>query len=157
MAKAFRFRLDTLLRLRQQHEDAEKRAVAARMLEVSRTQQRLADIAVAIARQTDALRRTTQGEMLAVDDLIAARNWLGRLRRDFLGAQLDLQEQQQRLIAARQQLAEAAKQTKVLSKLKERRRGEYEARQSRAEDILLDEVGVVNWARMSGADQGGAA
>ena len=140
--KQFRFRLQPLLRLRKQQEDQKKRAVGALLTQIHDLQRQALELAEAIKAEGETLKQQyVQGNV----DL----NWVSHYRRYVTSVQRAIAERiqaatniQEKLHHARRDLAEAAKQTKILEKLKERQQKQYEREWQRKENRELDEIGT---------------
>lgn len=140
MAKRYEFRFETLLRLRQQREDERKRVVAARLREIQSLEERRAMLEDRIQQQTEQVRDALRSSTLNLEDLKLSRHWMVRLRRGVMETNSALKTMCAILAKERQQLAEAAKDKKVLARLKERRLAEYLAEVDRREQLELDEM-----------------
>ena len=140
--KKFRFRLQPLLRLRKQQEDQKKRAVGAMLTQILDLQRQALELAEAIKAEGETLKQQyVQGNV----DL----NWVSHYRRYVTSVQRAIAERiqaatsiQEKLHQARRKLAEAAKQTKILEKLKEKQQKQYEREWQRKENRQLDEIGT---------------
>jgi len=138
--KQFRFRLQPLLKLRKQQEDQKKRVVAAMLTQIHDLQRQALELAEAIKTEGKILKQQyVQGNV----DL----NWVSHYRGYVTSVQRAIAERiqtvtkiQNNLHQARRQLAEAAKQTKILEKLKERKQKQYEREWQRKENRQLDEI-----------------
>ncbi len=147
MAKQYDFRFETLLKLRRQHEDERKRAVAARIREIHTLEERQRLLLQRIADQAADTRRALLSGTVDVDDLRLGRHWTVRLRRGVLETEAAINGQKALLAQERQRLADAAKNRKVLEQLKERRLAEFRAEQERREQKDLDEISVTMFTR----------
>jgi len=145
--KQFRFRLQPLLRLRKQQEDQKKRAVGVLLTQIYDLQRQALELAEAIKAEGDTLKQQyIQGNV----DL----NWVSHYRRYVTSVQRAIAERiqkatniQERLHQARRELAEAAKQSKILEKLKERQQRQYEREWQRKENREMDEIGTKAFLR----------
>jgi flagellar FliJ protein len=145
--KQFRFRLQPLLRLRKQQEDQKKRVVGALLTQIHDLQRQALELAEAIKAEGETLKQQyVQGNV----DL----NWVAHYRRYVTSVQRAIAERiqtatniQGKLHHARRELAEAARQTKILEKLKERQRKQYEREWQRKENRQLDEIGTKMFLR----------
>ncbi len=151
MATQFKFRLEPLLRLRVQAEKTKQRIVARRLVAISEGQRRMEEIATQERDERARLREASGPGSMSVDEVMASRGWIGRLQRDrwAMGAQIAAHEKQ--LLIEREALADAAKQRKILEKLRERRLAEYRMRMNRAEDRFLDETASGQFVRSASA------
>ncbi|MBN2563517.1 MAG: flagellar export protein FliJ [Phycisphaerae bacterium] len=146
MAKRYTFRLEPLLRLRQQREDEQKRVVASRLREIATLQQRREVLHVRIGSQMQAMRESLTSEQVNVDALKLGRHWLIRLRRGVLEADAQISAQRAILAQDRAVLANARRDTKVLQRLRERQRAAHMAEVNRREQTELDEMNVLRFA-----------
>jgi len=140
MAKRYRFRLETLLRLRRQREDEQKRVVAQRLRQVGRIEQHKRLLESNIADQIRLTRDLQGGERIDVDQLKVGRYWMIRLRRGALEADAALAAQRAMLAQERSELAERRKATKVLERLEERQREAHRVGLEREERMELDDM-----------------
>ena len=146
MAKRYTFRLEPLLRLRQQREDGRKRVVASRLREIATLRRRQELFEVQIERQTESMRGSLTAESTNVDALRMCRHWLVGLRRGVLEAAAQISAQRAILAQERAALAEARKETKILDRLKARQREAYMVKLARAEQAELDDMNVTRFA-----------
>jgi len=140
MAKRYRFLLETLLRLRRQREDEQKRVVAQRLRQVGRIEQHKRLLESNIADQIRLTRDLQGGERIDVDQLKVGRYWMIRLRRGALEADAALAAQRAMLAQERSELAERRKATKVLERLEERQREAHRVGLEREERMELDDM-----------------
>lgn len=147
MASQYSFRFETLLHLRQQRENERQRAVAARLHEIRALEEVHATLLDRIRAQTEQSRDALRSGSPDVDELKFARHWMIRLRRGVMETALAIDKQKALLESERRQLAEAAKEKKVLARLKERRLAEYLAELDRREQLDLDESNSQRAAR----------
>jgi len=139
MAKRFKFRLETLLRVRQTREREARRRVAAKRAEIARLDRLDAQAEEEIARTQAALVADQQGR---IDPVVLQRGrvWIGHLRRAMTlraAQRATLQAQLQQLLA---ELRQARTQTRVLEKLRERRWAEFRRARERQEQADADEL-----------------
>ncbi len=139
MAKRFRFRLETLLRVRQTREREVRRRLAAKRAEIARLDRLDALAEEEIARTQAALVADQQGR---IDPVILQRGrvWIAHLRRAMTlraAQRATLQAQLQQLLA---ELRQARTQTRVLEKLRERRWAEFRRARERQEQADADEL-----------------
>lgn len=139
------FRFQTLLKLRKQTEDEQKRIVASRQRGIVTLEERRARLLGQISEQTGSMRQMLRGD-IDMDEARWGRHWLVRLRRGVLETDAEIASQRAVLAQERSRLAEAAKQTKILQKLKERRHERYLAELRRREQAETDEINVMRFA-----------
>jgi flagellar FliJ protein len=141
----FRFRLQTLRRLREIHRDEQRGRLAAafeaeRILAAQREQ--LAAEGVALGHSQ---RRLMQQGVLDVNQLLAVQRYqltLEAQARTLAEQAAKLSEEVER---RRQSLVEADREVRVLDKLEERQRDEHREAANRAETKVLDEVAATRW------------
>lgn len=146
MAQRYKFRLETLLRLRQQREDEKKRVVASRLRKIRTLEQHKQVLETRIAQQTEVIRDLLVQERMDVDELKAGRHWMIRLRRGVLEADGALASNRAILAQERADLANARKETKVLERLKERQQEAFVAEIERQDRIEADDLNVTRFA-----------
>lgn len=141
MARRFRFRLETVRKVRQQARDVQRRVVAdkARVAgEASRQITRLeVDIERTVGRSREA-HRTGRLDMSSVREHEIHRGWLDRTLGE---ARAVLVQRQGELRSEQDRLAEASKRLKVIEKLRERKWERYKADVAKEEQSHADEVG----------------
>lgn len=139
MAK-FRFRLETLRKLRESHRDELRGKLAEAYHAAQKLDEQRAAVADEIRAMQDAQRRTTENGTTNVNSLLEAQRYQAVLR----AQQSTLQNQSQLLAAEverrRQTVVEADRQVRVLDKLSERQRSDYQQGRNRAEIKELDEI-----------------
>ena len=151
MAALFEFRLEPLLRLRVQAEKTKQRVVARRLIAISEAQRRMEEIATQERAERARLREASGPGSMSVDEVMASRGWIGRLQRDRWAIAGQIAAHEQQLAVERAALAEAAKQRKILEKLRERRLAEFRWRMNRSEDRFLDEIASGQFVRSASA------
>jgi flagellar export protein FliJ len=140
------FRFETLLKIREQKQDASMRAVAARLRAIQAITQRQESLQLRITQETAAIRESLQKTILDVDQLKWERHWLTRLRLGVLEADAEIAGHRAMLAQERAALTHARKETKVLSLLKERMRESFLAEQDRRQQRDLDELNTARHA-----------
>ena len=116
--------------------------MGALLTQIHDLQRQALELAEAIKAEGETLKRQyIQGNV----DL----NWVSHYRRYVTSVQRAIAERiqtvttiQKKLHQARRELAEAAKQTKILEKLKEKQQKQYEREWQRKENRELDEIGT---------------
>lgn len=144
---SFRFRLDTLLRLRLADRDARRAdlakaqraedALRAQAASLSREQQETADLS----------RRLASPGAANVDQLIAAHRYdlVLKARSQQLAGQIE--QVRAEVERRRAVLVEADRQVRVLEKLREKQRAAHAAREQRLDQKTLDEQAAIGFLR----------
>lgn len=141
MAKRFKFRLETVLKIRRQREDEAKRAVAERLRQITSVHDEIESLQRQIGREIGAFRQSHAIGRIDTDKIVNHRHWLIHLDQGVLLARSRLGELETELAKERSTLAEARKRVRALEKLEERQRARYMKRLSRAEAVENDEIG----------------
>ncbi len=145
MAKRFTFRFETMLKIRRQREDEHKRIVADRIRQIAETQEQIASLGRQIGEEMDAMRSRQSPGTIDIQQAIRHRHWLGHLHRNALEAESRLRYLEAKLVQERAALAEAARQRRILEKLKERQHDRFVREQDRRETLQLDELATVRY------------
>jgi len=140
MAKAFRFRLEPVLKLRRHREDECKRTVALTLRGIADLRAEKAMIHEQIHAQVDRIRSGAQVGAVSPVDLSRHRYWLTHLQRAVLDIDGRVRTLEARLAQERAELAESARQRKVLTTLAERQRERFTKALARVERKEADEV-----------------
>lgn len=140
MARRFRFRLQTLLRVRQLREREAKRKVAAQRAALARLDRLDEQTAAEIARQQAALRADQQQPRVDPLALQRGRAWIAYLRRTLAQRQVQRTELQQQLRELLERLRAARVQARTIEKLRERRLREHARARGRREQAASDEL-----------------
>jgi flagellar protein FliJ len=147
MMKKFSFRLETVLKLRRLAEDEKQRAVGQLLSEIHDCQQQAVKLDLAARAAGSELKERNQTGRIDLTWMGNYQSYVGHLRAG-IAERIDMVAQlQQRLTEARQELAEAAKQTKILEKLKEKRKQRYDSEIKRAETREQDDIASRNFLR----------
>lgn len=157
MAQPFRFRLKTLLRVRDLREREARRKVAAKQAAIARLDETNRAAAEEILRRESAMRASAERGPLSAADLLRERAWIAHLRRQIL-------ERQQVRVALERELAElrsawgrARTDLKVMEKLRERRFEQHRRAQALREQAETDEVAQKLFAMRQAVPRGDAA
>ncbi len=149
MAGRFNFRFETLLRLRQQKEDLQKRVVAVRMRQIQQLQDRHGLLTERIGQHGDSIREHLRQGQVDVDALRWARHWLVRLRQGVLETDAEIATHRAILAQERAALVESRKEAMVMSRLRERQKESYVAQLERDEQMETDDLNTMRFARMA--------
>jgi flagellar FliJ protein len=152
VAKRFRFRLDTLLKVRRLREREAKRKVAAKHAEIARLDRLDQQTAREILKSQAALRHSQQPGSLDLETLARGRAWIGYLRKTAVERQALRATLVRELEQLQSQWREARTQTRILEKLRQRRWDEYVRRRQRREQGEADELAQQLQARGRDSD-----
>lgn len=141
----FKFRLATLLRLREQIRD-ERRAYLAEAEELeARLREQEAAWERDVAGVRAEIRRTAGPGRLNVDRLIDSGRYELLLRAQIAGLQPQLAAVAKEIETRRQALVEADRQVRVLEKLREQQELRHREAEEADERKVLDEVALLGW------------
>ena len=152
--KKFRFRLQPILKLRRQQEDQKKRVVGSLLAEIAEQQRQALELSETLKEQGYILKKQfAQGKVDT--DWIAHYQSFAAGTHSAIARRIDNVTQiQKQLAVARAKLTEAAKQTKIMEKLREKQKEDYDYHIKRSETIELDEIGTTRYTFNAG--HGGA-
>ncbi len=148
MATRFRFRLETLRKLRESLEREAERALG-RALQAERAIREELDALAAQRLAVFESRRIASGQMLDLELWRTGEAFLVVLERRQVQAYERLRQASHRVAAAREALAVAHRNHLMLARLKERRALQHAREQDLIEANLLDELAVLRHARQS--------
>ncbi|MGD2107912.1 MAG: flagellar export protein FliJ [Phycisphaerae bacterium] len=142
MARRFRFRLDTVHRLRQQALDQQRRAVAEARQAVARIELRIARLSAQLEQTVSGSRTVQRGCRLDVRSLSGYEFYRGWLHRKIMESGDDLTHARTRLDEARTKMAAAFKQLKVIERLRDKQWRRHRAEVEREERLVMDEAAL---------------
>jgi flagellar FliJ protein len=145
MAKRFTFRLETLLKIRRQREERHQRIVADRLRQIQEVEDQLTAIAHQIQSEEQAIMANQRQGVIDMQQVVRHRHWLGHLHKCALDAKARRGYLEAQLAQERAALAEAAKQRKILDKLKERQWERYRQEQDYQETGEADEMATIRY------------
>lgn len=142
MAKRFRFRLETVLEVRRQAQQAQQRVLALAVQEAVGLENRVAQVD-GLQRQTlDQLRVDQTGPRLNVVGLRQRHYFRGGLQRVLDELKMDLERRRDVVRGEREKLAQARKRFRVIENLRNRQWSRHLAERTKAERIQMDEAAL---------------
>lgn len=147
MAKRFSFRLETVLRLRKRKEDQKKRVVAERLREISNLQDCLMSLNEQIASEIRKTRERAGHAHIDVPEMSQRRFWISHLQRSAGRTESRIRESKEQLTLDRKALAEAAKEYRVIEKLREKQFQKHGEELQRLEILEADEMAINRYLR----------
>lgn len=147
MARRFRFRLETVQRLRKQARDAQRRAVAEAAQAVGAIEDRILRLTLQLNDTLDGARETLRTGRLDLASLRGHELYRGWVHRRIAESYTELACRRSELDVERAKLVEASKQLKVIEKLRERRWRGYLTDVAREEQVTGDEAAVQAYLR----------
>jgi flagellar export protein FliJ len=140
MAARFQFRLETLLRVRRLRERHATRNVASAQAEIARIDGHSAATRREILSAHEGLRGAQSSEQPNAADLSRGRAWISHLQHVLLQNGHMRSQQEQQLAQAQAELSRARTQTRIVEKLRERRRETYVKDRERREQTEQDDL-----------------
>jgi flagellar FliJ protein len=138
----FKFQLEGVLEHRKNIEEEKQRALAAVMAEMQRLKNELSDLDQTARSAVADLRDNRLTGALDLSFLAAHRRFTGSVQRKALAIAQKMAIVQREIDKARADLAEAAKQRKIIEKLRERQLERWKTQQNRQENDELDDIGM---------------
>jgi flagellar FliJ protein len=138
----FIFKLEGVLRQRKHVEQEKQRELAAKQTHLVELQNTLQGMQQSVAGSNDDVRKNRLVGRLDMAFLAAHRRFLAGMQRQALGVMQRIVLAQRAVDEARAQLAEAAKQRKIIEKLREQQFERWKADQAKRELAQLDEIGM---------------
>jgi flagellar FliJ protein len=138
----FVFQLDGVLRQRKLAEEQKQRDLAVVEAEMTALEAQLRELDQSVQSTTADVRTNHLIGRLDLNFLAAHRRYIAATQRKALDLAERMAAVRVRLDAARKALAEAARERKIIEKLREKREAEWKAAQARKEMAALDEIGT---------------
>jgi flagellar FliJ protein len=138
----FVFRLQSVLRHREHVEQERQRDLAVAQAEMTRLRAELKALNDALQASAAELKANGLTGSLDVNYLAAHRRYTVAMQRQGLTLVQDMARQQKKVDEAQRLLGEAAKERKVIEKLRERQHERWADESNRKEAAQLDEVGM---------------
>jgi len=144
----FRFRLATLLRLREAARDERRGRLAEAQRAEDVVVERLREIDAELAEQRLVpVTATAPGRRINLDQLLDAERYELLLRTERLGVERQRAEISEEIERRRQALVAADREVRVLERLREHQEELFRAEQNRRDIRLLDEVATLRYSR----------
>jgi flagellar FliJ protein len=134
-----------MLKIRRQREDQHKRIVAERLGQIAEVRNEIRRLEELSSQGLDAIRAVQQAGRLDLQQALTQRGWVAHLHKASLDAQSRLGTLEARLAQERAALAEAAKQRRILEKLKERQWSRHRIEEQRQEVRASDDLTGVRY------------
>lgn len=146
----FVFRLEPVLKQRKRDEQEKQRELAVRELVVVNLQAELKRLDESLKSASEDLRTNHLTGAIDLNYLTAHRRFLGAMQRQGLAVVQKIATAQAHVDDARRKLAEAAKQRKVIERLREKQLMRWREDQARREQTDMDEIGSqIGYANVS--------
>jgi flagellar FliJ protein len=149
----FIFHLEVVLRHRKNIERDRQRALAELQAMMSPLRDQLDALDISVRKSVEDIRQHRLTGVLDLAFLAAHRRFLNSCQKQAIELAQQIAKLQLRIDAARRALAEAARDRKIIEKLREKQYERWRQRQSAAELAMLDEVGMqIGFANLAGGE-----
>lgn len=140
----FRFRLESVLRVREIEEDKKKREFGAAMQNLHREEQELGRLGTTLLDHERTMESRAKGRVSA-RDLRNNFNYARALDGKILFQKKRVKDKKKIVDSKRSELAESTKRKRILERLKERFREEYEKEAAKEEQSTIDDITSVRY------------
>ena len=145
---SFRFRLERVRALRERREDLARQELAKALSRRTGSEDRLQAVDAHLARILDDQRLATSATAtVAVEELLARQAFVEHVEAQRLSGARELARHEADVAERDVALGEAAREHRMLERLKERQRDEHEREAGRRESIVLDEIAIDRFRR----------
>ncbi|HEY3829857.1 MAG TPA: flagellar export protein FliJ [Solirubrobacteraceae bacterium] len=145
---SFRFRLERVRALRERREDLAKQELAKALSRLSGSQDRMHAVDAHLA-QTLADQRlaTSASATVAAEELLARQAFVEHIEAQRTSGARELEQREADVAERGTELGKAAREHRMLQRLKERQRDEHDREVGRREGIVLDEIAIDRFRR----------
>ena len=150
MARKFRFRLETVRKLRERARDAQRQVVSERVRAVGAVERRLSGFAGDLEAAVDGSRDASGTGRLDMASLRSHRVYRAWLHRKMDDTRVELDGRRRELSTEQERLADATRRLRVIEKLREKQWTRYCSELAREEQTANDEVALQVYQREAG-------
>ncbi|HOJ77337.1 MAG TPA: flagellar export protein FliJ [Bacillota bacterium] len=150
--KKFKFKLETVLKVRTRLEDLRKRELRQAELRLEEALRQLKRRQAEIAETTAMYQENLQKQRLDLNLATYYHNYLNKLNQLLVEDYARIDRCNEDLAKARQNLIEATKEKKIVEKLKEKAYEEYKSAELKQETEFLDELGTTRFIHQETTD-----
>ena len=145
MTKRFTFRYGTMLKIRQQREDQHKCMVGDRLRQIGQINRQIDSLHQQIAHEMENIRAGCESGTINIQQAIRRRYWLSHLHKDILELEARLGYHEARLAQERAELTEAAKQRRMLDKLRQNQCHRHNQQEQKRQTGRADDMATVRY------------
>jgi len=140
--KKFKFRMETILKLKKQQEDEKKRVVGMLVADINKQQQQAIELSGSLRQEGQKIKQQYLDNNVDLEEVASYQKYVTQVQRAIQQRIANVSEIQKKLNIAREEFLEKVKETKILEKLKEKKQSEYQAQISRLERITEDDIAM---------------
>jgi len=145
---SFRFRLERVRALRERREDVARQELAKAVSRLTGSQSRLDAVDAHLERILAEQRVATSTSMTVdAEELRARQAFVERIEAQRVSEALELRQREVDVAERDSELGEAAREHRMLERLKERQHAEHDREAGRLEGIALDEIAIDRFRR----------
>ncbi|HEY3760029.1 MAG TPA: flagellar export protein FliJ [Solirubrobacteraceae bacterium] len=145
---SFRFRLERLRALRERREDLAREELAKAVSRLNGSQSRLEAVDARLERVlADQRVATSTASTVDAEELRARQAFVERIETQRVSEALELRRCEADVVERDSELGEAAREHRMLERLKERQHAEHDREAVRREGIVLDEIAIDRFRR----------
>ena len=145
---SFRFRLERVRALRERREDLARQELAKAVSRLSGSQSRLDAVDANLERVlADQRLATSTSTTVDAEELRARQAFVERIEAQRVSETLELRRRESDVAERNSELGEAAREHRMLERLKERQHAEHDRETGRLESIALDEIAIDRFRR----------
>jgi len=143
---SFKFRFEKLLNLRQHQQKQIENQIAILNHELARERDRLKSIYLEIEKNNNDMTAGLQGR-IDIKHIVSLREYITKLNKDLEVQKKVIIQLNNEIEIKKHQLIKAMQKVKLLEKLKEKKLREFIKEEEFQENIILDEIGNLAYAR----------
>jgi len=146
---AFRFRLETALKLRRHTEEQARKDLAERIAALGRKQARMLDLRGQLTGTVETRKAALLDGVFRPELQMVDMGWMRGLKGKMAHCHGEIAEAEAEAESARGRLVEARRGVKVLETLRERREKQWRQAENRRTENILSDIAGVNWLRQA--------
>lgn len=145
--KKFKFRMETILKIKKQKEEEKRRIVGQLVAEKNEYERQAIEMSSALRLEGQKIKDQYQKNEVDLDEVSSYQKYVMQVHQGIQVRMFKVTEVQKKLSIARQEFAVIAKEAKVLEKLKENKLSSYQTELRRLERIEEDDIAAKVYLR----------